>query len=69
MSWPITWRMPESRGQRLAGKTAIVTGIGSVLAKAALCCSREEGTHVVGCDIDEVAAARTVQLACEQGLD
>lgn len=58
-----------SRGQRLAGKTAIVTGIGSGIGQGCALLFAREGAHVVGCDIDEVAAARTVELSREQGLD
>jgi len=45
---------------RLAGKVAIITGIGSGMGRAAALLFAAEGAHVVGCDIDSASCAATL---------
>ena len=44
---------------RLAGKIALITGVGGGMGVAAARDVRAEGARVVGCDLDEDGARRT----------
>ncbi len=52
---------------RLAGKTALITGIGGGMGREAALTFTREGARVVGCDLFEEGAAETVRLVREQG--
>jgi NAD(P)-dependent dehydrogenase (short-subunit alcohol dehydrogenase family) len=53
---------------RLQGKIAVVTGIGSGIGAGCALMFARHGAGVLGCDIDADAAARVVALAQEEGL-
>jgi NAD(P)-dependent dehydrogenase (short-subunit alcohol dehydrogenase family) len=53
---------------RLAGKVALVTGIGGGIGKGCAMMFAKQGAIVVGCDVNERTAATTVSEACELGL-
>ena len=55
--------------QRLAGKVAIVTGIGNGIGQGCALLMARNGAKVVGCDIDAAAAEATVATAKAEGLD
>jgi NAD(P)-dependent dehydrogenase (short-subunit alcohol dehydrogenase family) len=57
-----------SKQQRLAGKVAIVTGIGSGIGRGCALMFAKQGAKVVGCDIDSLAANTTIALAKNEGL-
>lgn len=59
--------LPVMRGERLRGKTALVTGIGNGIGKGCAMLFAAQGANVVGCDIDANAAQRTVEAARERG--
>jgi len=52
---------------RVAGKVALITGAGAGMGRAAALLFAEEGACVVACDIDEAAAAGTVDLVTRAG--
>jgi meso-butanediol dehydrogenase/(S,S)-butanediol dehydrogenase/diacetyl reductase len=52
---------------RLAGKIAIITGIGGGMGRAAALAFAREGARVVGCDLFEEGSAETVRLVREAG--
>lgn len=52
---------------RLAGKVAIITGIGSGMGRAAALLFAAEGAKVVGCDIDADSCSATVAAIREGG--
>jgi meso-butanediol dehydrogenase/(S,S)-butanediol dehydrogenase/diacetyl reductase len=56
------------RQGRLAGKVVLLTGIGGGQGRAAALLFAREGALVVGCDVDERAAAETVRVAEAAGL-
>jgi NAD(P)-dependent dehydrogenase (short-subunit alcohol dehydrogenase family) len=60
--------LPVQAGSRLAGKVAVVTGIGSGIGRACALLFAAQGARVVGCDIDGKAAAETVEIARARGL-
>jgi NAD(P)-dependent dehydrogenase (short-subunit alcohol dehydrogenase family) len=60
--------LPGRRGDRLAGKLALVTGIGAGIGRAIALMFAQQGALVVGCDIDAVGAQATVDAAAAQGL-
>jgi NAD(P)-dependent dehydrogenase (short-subunit alcohol dehydrogenase family) len=53
---------------RLQGKVAVVTGIGSGIGAGCALMFARHGARVMGCDIDAGAAARVLALAQEEGL-
>ncbi|WP_434106053.1 SDR family NAD(P)-dependent oxidoreductase [Paraburkholderia caffeinilytica] len=59
---------PVQDGERLLGKVALVTGIGSGIGKTCALLFAAQGAHVVGCDIDVSAAEQTVKEAAARGL-
>jgi NAD(P)-dependent dehydrogenase (short-subunit alcohol dehydrogenase family) len=54
---------------RLAGKVALVTGIGSGIGQGCALMMAHHGARVVGCDIDADAAAATLAAAKKEGVD
>jgi NAD(P)-dependent dehydrogenase (short-subunit alcohol dehydrogenase family) len=52
---------------RLAGKIALITGVGGGIGATAAEMFAAEGARVVGCDLDEAAATRTEQRVWERG--
>lgn len=59
---------PVERGNRLAGKVAIVTGIGAGIGRGCALMFAAQGAHVIGCDIDGASAEATVGEARAKGL-
>ena len=51
---------PLARAGRLAGRTAVITGIASGQGRAAALAFAAEGAVVVGCDVDAAGAEETV---------
>lgn len=56
------------RGNRLAGKVALVTGIGAGIGRGCARMFAAQGARVIGCDIDAAAAEGTVTAAKAEGL-
>lgn len=52
---------------RLAGKIALITGIGGGMGRTAALTFAREGARIVGCDLFEDGAAETVRLVRESG--
>ena len=53
---------------RLAGKVALVTGIGAGIGRGCALRFAREGATVIGCDIDAAWAAKTVADAADAGF-
>lgn len=62
-----TLATPNAATHRLAGKVALVTGAGGGIGQGCALLFARQGATVVGCDIDSAAAARTEELARDQG--
>jgi NAD(P)-dependent dehydrogenase (short-subunit alcohol dehydrogenase family) len=56
------------RGDRLAGKVAVVTGIGAGIGRGIALLYALQGATVIGCDIDAASAQATVDAAAELGV-
>jgi NAD(P)-dependent dehydrogenase (short-subunit alcohol dehydrogenase family) len=59
---------PSCEGDRLAGKVALVTGIGAGIGRECARLFARQGARVFGCDIDAAAAQATVEAARAQGI-
>ena len=60
--------LPMRRGDRLAGKVAVVTGIGAGIGRGIARLYAMQGATVLGCDVDAAAAQATVDAAQAEGL-
>jgi len=60
--------LPGRRGDRLAGKVAVVTGIAAGIGRGIALMFAQQGATVVGCDIDAAGAQATVDAAASRGL-
>lgn len=68
MSGNLQPALPAKRGDRLAGKVAVVTGIGAGIGRGIARLFAMQGAHVLGCDIDAASAQATVDAAAAEGL-
>lgn len=68
MTHPINTPKARERGNRLAGKVAVMTGIGAGIGRGCALMFAAQGAHVVGCDIDAEAAQATIDMAHAEGL-
>jgi NAD(P)-dependent dehydrogenase (short-subunit alcohol dehydrogenase family) len=59
---------PIERGNRLAGKVAVVTGIGAGIGRACAMLFAAQGAQVIGADIDGASALATVAEARALGM-
>lgn len=57
-----------THGTRLAGKVALVSGIGGGIGQGCALMFARHGARVMGCDLDAPAAAATVRAAIAEGL-
>ena len=57
------------RSQRLAGKVALVTGIGSGIGRGCALMFARHGARVMSCDLDVAQAEEGLALARAEGLD
>lgn len=56
----LDWPIPTGMTPRLEGKTAVITGTGGSIGRAAALKFAAEGARIVGCDLDASGAADTV---------
>lgn len=56
------------RGDRLAGKVALVTGVGAGIGRGVALMFARQGAQVLGCDRDVAAAQETERQARSEGL-
>ena len=68
MSNTIKPALPGRRGDRLAGKVAVVTGIAAGIGRGIALMYAQQGAAVIGCDIDAAGAQATAEAAAAQGL-
>lgn len=61
--------MVMAAGSRLAGKTALITGVGNGIGQACALMFARQGARVIGCDWDAAAGAQTLALARSEGLE
>jgi len=54
---------------RLAGKVALVTGVGSGIGQGCALMMAHHGARVVGCDINPIASLATLAAAKKEGVD
>lgn len=57
----------ESKGMRLSGKVAVVTGVGSGIGRSICLTLAREGAKVVGADLNNEAGTATVEEVRRQG--
>ncbi|PXW97583.1 NAD(P)-dependent dehydrogenase (short-subunit alcohol dehydrogenase family) [Sphaerotilus hippei] len=60
--------LPGRRGDRLAGKVAVVTGIAAGIGRTLALMFAQQGARVVGADLDAAGAQATLDEAAAQGL-
>ena len=60
--------LPGRRGDRLAGKVALVTGLAAGIGRGIALMFAQQGAQVVGCDLDAQGAQATAEAAAAQGL-
>jgi NAD(P)-dependent dehydrogenase (short-subunit alcohol dehydrogenase family) len=59
----------QTHSQRLAGKVAIVTGLGAGIGRGCALTFARHGAKVISCDLDAEAAEEGLALARAEGLD
>jgi meso-butanediol dehydrogenase/(S,S)-butanediol dehydrogenase/diacetyl reductase len=60
---------PSARSGRLAGKVALISGIGGNIGRVAARLFASEGAIVVGCDLDSDTASETIDLVSSDGYE
>jgi len=67
MSSPIRQALPGRSGDRLAGKVALVSGVGAGIGRGVALMFAQQGAIVYGCDIDAEAEHASAEAARRQG--